>query len=126
MIYPYFTYVTIWIVCKWGEGIKVSSLWESTEKELKRWAYETMSDCLQSYQGQVKEAMEEFHQGTRAFYRANEEYVPHWQGESREAYELVYGDLRQIEAHIYATADELLHEISREIAEIRRKIEELQ
>jgi uncharacterized protein YukE len=102
------------------------SLWESTEKELKRWAYETMIDCLESYQGQVKEAIEEFHQGTRAFYRANEEYVPYWQGESREAYELVYGDLRQIEAHIYATADDLLHEISREIAQIRRKIEELQ
>jgi uncharacterized protein YukE len=109
-----------------GEEIKVSSLLKSIEKEVKRKAYETMIDCLQSYQGQVKEAMEEFHQGTRAFYRANEEYVPYWQGESREAYELVYRDLRQIEAHIYATADELLHEISREIAEIRRKIEELQ
>jgi hypothetical protein len=32
-------------------------------------------------------------------------------------------DLRQIEAWIYATADDLLHEISREIAEIRRKDE---
>jgi len=51
-----------------------------------------MIDCLESYQGQVKEAIEEFHQGTRAFYRANEEYVPYWQGESREAYELVYRD----------------------------------
>jgi uncharacterized protein YukE len=108
-----------------GEEIKVSSLLKSIEKEVKRKAYEMMIDCLQSYQGQVKEAMEEFHEGTRAFYRANDEYVPYWQGESREAYELVYGDLRQIEAHIYATADELLHEISREIAEIRRKIEEL-
>jgi uncharacterized protein YukE len=109
-----------------GKEIKASSLLKSIEKEVKRKAYETMIDCLQSYQGQVKEAMEEFHQGTRAFYRANEEYVPYWQGESREAYELVYGGLRQIEAHIYATADELLHEISKEIAEIRRKIEELQ
>jgi hypothetical protein len=72
-----------------GEEIKVSSLWE-----LKHKAYEMMIDCLQSYQGQVKEAMEKFHQGTRAFYRTNEEYVLHWQEESREAYELVYGDLR--------------------------------
>ncbi len=103
----------------------MSSLLKSIEKEVKRKAYETMIDCLQSYQGQVKEAMEEFHQGTRAFYRANDEYVPHWQGESRAAYELVYGDLRQIEARIYTTADDLLHEISREIAQIRRKIEEL-
>jgi uncharacterized protein YukE len=109
-----------------GEEIKVSSLLKSIEKEVKRKAYETMIDCLQSYQGQVKEVMEEFHQGTRAFYRANDEYVPHWQGESREAYELVYGDLRQIEAHIYATADDLLHEISREITRLQRKIEELQ
>ncbi|OQO98737.1 DUF5082 domain-containing protein [Geobacillus sp. 44B] len=85
----------------------MSSLWESTEKELERWAYETMIDCLESYQGQVKEAIEEFHQGTHAFYRANEEYVP-------------------IGARIYATADDLLHEISREIARLRRKIEELQ
>jgi hypothetical protein len=98
---------------------------ESIEKELKRKAYETMIDCLQSYQGQVKEAIEEFQDGTRAFYRANDEYVPHWQGESRAAYEWIYGDLRQIEARIYVTADDLLHEISREIAEIRRKIEEL-
>jgi hypothetical protein len=44
---------------------------------------------------------------------------PHWQGES------IYGDLRQIEAHMDETAYDLLHEISREIAEIRRKIEEL-
>ncbi|MGG6440235.1 DUF5082 domain-containing protein, partial [Saccharococcus caldoxylosilyticus] len=29
-------------------------------------------------------------------------------------------------ARIYATADDLLHEISREIARLRRKIEELQ
>ena len=35
------------------------------------------------------------------------------------------GTFAAIEAHIYATADELLHEISREIAQIRRKIEEL-
>jgi uncharacterized protein YukE len=103
----------------------VASLLESIEKELKRRAYETMIHCLESYQGQVKEAIEEFQHGTRAFYRANDEYVPHWQGESKEAYELVYGDLWQIEARIYATADDLLHEISREIARIRRKIEEL-
>jgi uncharacterized protein YukE len=109
-----------------GGGIKVASLLESAEKELRRWAYEMMIDCLQSYQGQVKEAMEEFQHGARSFYRANDEYVPYWQGEAREAYELVYGDLRQIEAHIYATADELLYEISREIARLRRKIEELQ
>ncbi|OQP00255.1 DUF5082 domain-containing protein, partial [Geobacillus sp. 44B] len=94
----------------------MASVLESAEKELRRWAYEMMIDCLESYQGQVKEAIEEFHQGTHAFYRANEEYVPYWQGESREAYELVYGDLRQIGARIYATADDLLHEISREIA----------
>jgi hypothetical protein len=66
-----------------GEEIKVSSLLESIEKELKRKAYETMIDCLQSYQGQVEEAIEEFQDGTRAFYRANAEYVPHWQGASR-------------------------------------------
>jgi hypothetical protein len=99
----------------------VTSLWE-----LKHKAYETMVDCFESYQGQVKEAIEEFQHGTRAFYRANEEYVPYRQDESSEAYELVYGDLRQIEAHIDETADELLREISREIAQIRRKIEELQ
>jgi hypothetical protein len=103
----------------------VSSLWESIEKEVEHRAYGTMIDCLESYQGKVKEAIEEFHQGTRGFYRANEEDVPYWQGESRAAYELIYGDLRQIEAHLYATADELFHEISREIAQIRRKIEEL-
>jgi uncharacterized protein YukE len=103
-----------------GEEIKVSSL-----LEVKRRTYETMSLCFQSYQGQVKEAIEEFQDGTRAFYRANDEYVPHWQGESRAAHESIYGDLRQIEAYIDATADELLHEISREIAQIRRKIEEL-
>nr|WP_220129151.1 DUF5082 domain-containing protein [Anoxybacillus calidus] len=108
-----------------GGGIKVASLLESIEKEAKRRAYAAMIGCLQSYQGQVEEAIEEFQHGTRAFYRANDEYVPYWQGESRAAYELVYGDLRQIEARIYATADELLHEISREIAKIRRKIEEL-
>ncbi|MBA2875693.1 uncharacterized protein YukE [Anoxybacillus caldiproteolyticus] len=99
----------------------MSSLLESIEKELKRRAYEAMIHCLQSYQGQVEEAIEEFQHGTRAFYRANDEYVLHWQGEAREAYEWVYGDLRQIEACIDATADELLHEISREIARIQRK-----
>jgi hypothetical protein len=93
----------------------VTSLWE-----LKHKAYETIVDCLKSYQGQVEEVIEEFQHGTRAFYRANDEYVPHWQGES------IYGDLRQIEAHIDATEDDLLYEISREIAQIRRKIEELQ
>ncbi|AEH46500.1 hypothetical protein [Parageobacillus thermoglucosidasius] len=103
----------------------MASLLESIEKEWKRRAYEAMIHCLQSYQGQVEEAIEEFQHGTRAFYRANDEYVPHWQGKSREAYEWVYGDLRQIETRIYATADDLLHEISREIARIRRKIEEL-
>jgi hypothetical protein len=64
---------------------------------------------------QGEEAIEEFQHGTRAFYRANDEYVPHWQGESREAYELIYGDLRQTEAYIDASADDFLHEISREI-----------
>jgi hypothetical protein len=79
-----------------------------------------MIDCLESYQGQVKEAIEEFQHGARSFYRANDEYVPHWQGES------IYGESRQIEAHMDAAAYDLLYEISREIAEIRRKIEELQ
>jgi hypothetical protein len=106
--------------------MKVSSLLESIEKEAKRRAYAAMIHCLQSYQGQVQEAIEEFHHGTRSFYRVNDEYVPHWQGESRKTYELIYGDLRQIEAHIYSTADELLLEISREIARIQRKLEEIQ
>jgi hypothetical protein len=122
MIYPHFPCVTIWIVCKWGgEEIKVSSLWE-----LKHKAYEMMIYCLQFYQGQVEEVIEEFQDGTRTFYCANEEYVLHWQGESREAYELVYGDLQPIEVHIDANEDDLLYEKSREIAQIRRKIEELQ
>jgi uncharacterized protein YukE len=103
----------------------VSSLLESIEKEVNRKAYETIIHCLHSYQRQVEEAIKEFHHGTRAFYRVNAEYVPHWQGESRAAYELVYGDLRQIEVHIDVTADELLHEISRKISRIQRKIEEL-
>jgi hypothetical protein len=76
--------------------------------------------------GQVEEAIEESYHGSYSFYRTNDEYVPHWRGESREAYELVYEDLQQIEAHIDVTADDLLHEISREIALIERKIEELQ
>jgi hypothetical protein len=109
-----------------GEGMKVSSLLESIEKEAKRRSYAAMIRCLPSYQGQVEETLDEFHHGSHSFYRANDEYAPHWQGESRGAYELVYWDLRQIEAQIYATADDLLHEISREIAPIRRKIEELQ
>jgi hypothetical protein len=104
----------------------VSSLLESIEKEVKRRAYETMIDFLQSDQGQVEEAIEEFQYGTRAFYRANDEYVPHRQGESREEHEMVYGDLRQIEAHINAAAEDLLHEISRDIVQIWRKIEEQQ
>jgi hypothetical protein len=101
----------------------VSSLLESIEKEVKYRAYETIIHCLYSYQRQVEEAIKEFDHGTRAFYRANDEYVPYWQGESRAAHESIYGDLRQIEAH--ATAYDLLYEISREIARIRRKIEEL-
>jgi hypothetical protein len=93
----------------------VSSLLESIEKEVKRRAYEKMIDCLQSDQEQGEEAIEEFQHGICAFYRANDEYVPHWQGESRAAYELIYGDLRQTEAYIDASADDFLHEISREI-----------
>lgn len=104
-----------------GEEIKVSSLLGSIEKEVKCRGYEMMIHCLQSYQGQMEEAIEEFHHGTRTFYHESAEYIPHWQGESRKAYESVYGDLRQFEAHIYAVA-----EISREITQIHRKIEELQ
>jgi hypothetical protein len=108
-----------------GEEIKVSSLLESIEKEVKCRAYEMLIHCPQFYQEQVEEAIEEFQDGTRAFYRANDEYVPHWQGEPREADEWIYGDLRQIEARIDATADELPHGISRKISRIQRKIEEL-
>jgi hypothetical protein len=93
----------------------VSSLLESIEKEVKRRAYETMIDGLQSDQVQGEEEIEEFQHGICAFYRANAKYVPRWQGESREACELVYGDLRQTEAYIDASADDFLHEISREI-----------
>ncbi|MED4970509.1 DUF5082 domain-containing protein [Parageobacillus toebii] len=93
----------------------MSFLLESIEKEVKRRAYEKMSDCLQSDQEQGEEAIEEFQHGICAFYRANDKYVPRWQGESREACELVYGDLRQTEAYIDAAADDFLHEISREI-----------
>jgi uncharacterized protein YukE len=103
----------------------VSSLLESIEKEVKCRAYEMLIHCPQFYQGHVEEAIEEFQHDTRAFYRANDKYVPHWQGESSAAYESVYGELRQIEAHIDVTADELLHEISRKISRIQRKIEEL-
>jgi hypothetical protein len=93
----------------------VSSLLESIEKEVKRRAYETMIDFPQSDQGQCEEAIEEFQHGICVFYRTNDEYVPRWQGESREACELVYRDLRQTEAYIDAAADDFLHEISREI-----------
>nr|WP_027409955.1 hypothetical protein [Anoxybacillus tepidamans] len=103
----------------------MSSMVDSIEKEMKRRAYEAAIAILQSYQGQVHEAMEEFQGGIRGFYRANDEYIPYWQGEAREAYEWVYADLRQIETRIEATADELVDEISREIARLRRMIEEL-
>jgi len=108
-----------------GEGIQVSSTLESIEKEIKRRAYETAISILRSYQGQVHEAMGEFRDGIRSFHRANDEYIPHWQGEAREAYEWIYADLKQLETRIGTTADELVDEISREIARLRRKIEEL-
>ncbi|MEB3751162.1 hypothetical protein EP10_002003 [Geobacillus icigianus] len=73
----------------------------------------------------MHEAMEEFQGGIRSFHRANDESIPYWQGEAREADEWVYADLKQIEAQIEATADEWVDEISREIARLRRMIEEL-
>ncbi|MEB3751156.1 DUF5082 domain-containing protein [Geobacillus sp. FSL W8-0032] len=103
----------------------MSSMVESIEKEMKRRAYEAAMAILQSYQGQVHEAMEEFQGGIRGFYRANDEYIPYWQREAREADEWVYADVRQIEMRIEATADEWVDEISREIARLRRMIEEL-
>ncbi|MBB3869788.1 hypothetical protein [Parageobacillus toebii] len=48
---------------------------ESIEKEVKRSAYETMIDCLKSYQVQGKKAIEEFQHGICAFYRANDKLV---------------------------------------------------
>ncbi|MED4906216.1 DUF5082 domain-containing protein [Parageobacillus thermoglucosidasius] len=104
----------------------MASLSESIEQEVKRRACEVMMDYLKSYQGQVEEAIGEFRHGTHAFYHASAKNVPHWQGEPGKAHEPISGNLRQIEARIDTTADELLHEISREIAQIRRKIEELQ
>jgi hypothetical protein len=108
-----------------GEKIKVASLSESIKQEVKRRGYETMIDYLKSYQRQVEETIGEFRHGALAFYPVSAENVPHWQKQTGKAHESIYRDLRQIEAWIYATADDLLHEISREIAEIRRKIEEL-
>ncbi|WP_035502182.1 hypothetical protein [Parageobacillus thermoglucosidasius] len=104
----------------------MSSLLESIEKEAKNWSYSVMICCLPTYQRKAEKALDEFPHGSHSFYRANDEYAPHWQGELVGMYEPVYGDLRQIEAQIYATADDLLHEISREIAPIQRKIEERQ
>ncbi|OAT73121.1 hypothetical protein [Parageobacillus thermoglucosidasius] len=101
----------------------MASLSESIEQEVKRRTYEAMMDYLKSYQGQVEEAIGEFRHGTHAFYHASAENVPHWQGEPGKAHEPISGNLRQM---IDATADGLLYEISREIAQIRRKIEERQ
>ncbi|GCD83048.1 hypothetical protein PTHTG4_21110 [Parageobacillus thermoglucosidasius] len=101
----------------------MASLSESIEQEVKRRACEAMMDYLKSYQGQVEEAIGEFRHGTHAFYHASAENVPHWQGEPGKAHEPISGNLRQM---MDATADGLLYEISREIAQIRRKIEELQ
>ncbi|WP_237565101.1 DUF5082 domain-containing protein [Parageobacillus thermoglucosidasius] len=94
--------------------MKVPSLLESIEKEAKRRVYATMIRCLSSYQGQVEETVDDFHRGSHSFYRANDEYVPHWQGESREAYEWI-GTCSKSRYVIYGTADDLLHEISREL-----------
>ncbi|UOE77688.1 DUF5082 domain-containing protein [Parageobacillus thermoglucosidasius] len=101
----------------------MASLSESIEQEVKRRACEAMMDYLKSYQGQVEEAIGEFRHGTHAFYHASAENVPHWQGEPGKAHEPISGNLRQM---MDATADGLLYEISREIAQIRRKIEERQ
>ncbi|MED4903611.1 DUF5082 domain-containing protein [Parageobacillus thermoglucosidasius] len=97
----------------------MASLSESIEQEVKRRACEAMMDYLKSYQGQVEEARH----GTHTFYHASAENVPHWQGEPGKAHEPISGNLRQM---MDATADGLLYEISREIAQIRRKIEERQ
>ena len=103
----------------------MASLSESIEQEVKRRGYETMMDYLKSYQRQVEETIGELRlrHGARAFYHVNDEYVPHWQGEPGKAHEPISGNLRQM---MDATADGLLYEISREIAQIRRKIEERQ
>ncbi|BBW97526.1 hypothetical protein ACPVTF_16530 [Geobacillus icigianus] len=56
-----------------------------------------------------------------AFIAPTMNLFPYWQGEAREAYEWVYADLKQIETRIEATADELVDEISREIARLHRR-----
>jgi hypothetical protein len=101
----------------------VSSLSESIEQEVKRRGYETMIDYLKSYQRQVEETIGDFRHGALAFYPVSAENVPHWQKKTGKAHEPISGNLRQM---MDATADGLLHEISREIAQIRRKIEERQ
>jgi hypothetical protein len=106
-----------------GEKIKVASLSESIKQEVKRRGYETMIDYLKSYQRQAEETIEDFRHGALAFYPVSAENVPYWQKKTGKAHEPISGNLRKM---MDATADGLLHEISREIAEIRQKIEERQ
>ncbi|PLR80583.1 DUF5082 domain-containing protein [Bacillus canaveralius] len=101
------------------------NLLEELERKAKRQKYLWMIDILQGYKSNIIEAAAHFEDGAAVYRSAYGCYAANWQGQSREAYELIAGELNQTANQVYSLGDDLVSEIGAEIRKLRRKVEAL-
>ncbi|PLR78367.1 DUF5082 domain-containing protein [Bacillus sp. V3-13] len=100
-------------------------LLEQLERKAKRQKYLWMIEILQGYKSNIREAAAHFEDGVAVYRSAHGCYAANWQGQSREAYELIAGELNQTANQVDALGDELVSEVASEIKKLHRKVEAL-
>ncbi|PLR86561.1 DUF5082 domain-containing protein [Bacillus canaveralius] len=100
-------------------------LLEEIERRAKRQKYLWMIDILEGYKSNIRQATDHFEDGVSIYRSAHGCYATNWQGQSREAYELIAGGLSQTANQVYTLGEELIQEIGTEIRKLRKKVEAL-
>ncbi|PLR77052.1 DUF5082 domain-containing protein [Bacillus sp. V3-13] len=101
------------------------NLLEEIERRAKRQKYLWMIDILEGYKSNIKQGSNHFEDGVSIYRSAHGCYAANWQGQSREAYEMIAGELSQTANQVYTLEDELIQEIGTEIRKLRKKAEAL-
>ncbi|MBT2680527.1 hypothetical protein J7E38_16075 [Bacillus sp. ISL-35] len=98
---------------------------EELERKAKRQKLLMQVHVLEGYRRNIRQAIERLEDAKSLYRSAHGCYVPSWQGETRQAYEHIAGELNAAGNKSYTVGNDLMNAITREIRRLQDQAEAL-
>ncbi len=108
-----------------GGDILELKLAEELERKAKRQKLLMKIHVLEGYRKNVRQAMERLEDAKNLYRAAHGCHAPTWQGETRQAYEQIAGDLKVEGNKSYTVGNDLMNAITQEIRRLQDQAEAL-